>query len=126
MGACSKKTDEPVMKNKPEDAVSGFFAALEARDSIRALQFLSSEALSTLYPAGDSTAKKNLLMPTNYHVSIKVIRATNDSLTPNLSKVYVSEIIAKDTEKKTFDSLYYYVAKESDTWKLVSLRPGKD
>ncbi|HYM20979.1 MAG TPA: hypothetical protein VEW28_08250 [Candidatus Kapabacteria bacterium] len=124
---CAKKTTAPTTAtNSPADVVNGYFQAMEARDSSGVLSLLSSDLKEMVLKPGDSSLIRLLKRPNNVHWTAKVLGVSQDSMTPSLAKVYANVTYTKDTSKFNSDSVYYYVSKENEVWKLTTFRMYKD
>jgi len=115
---CSKKEDDP------SAPVVNFFKSATAGDSAGVINSFAS-TLREQFLSGKDTIRQILENWKGVHADVKVKEIKLDSTSLNMAKVYIRAVYT-GIQLPPSDSIFFYVAKENNEWKLSSLMPHRD
>jgi hypothetical protein len=122
---CAKKE---VIADDPSAPVMSFFKSATAGDSAGVMNSFAS-TLREQFLSEKDTAKNMRQILKNWkgtHADVKVKEVKIDSASPNLAKIYIRAVYTGDKPLPPSDSIFFYVAKEDNEWRLSSLIPHRD
>lgn len=124
IGCAKKELKEST--DTPSAPVVNFYKFVTAGDSAGVINSFASTLREQFLSDKDTTTVRHMLENwKGVHADVKVKDVKIDSTTPNLAKIYIRAVYTGKTLPVS-DSIFFYVIKEDNEWKLSSLMPHRD